>query len=192
MMSGRLLAVVILAATVTACASPPSRFYTLTGNLPPVGQSRDIAISVGPVSIPTELDRPQIVVNEGPYRVRLDETRRWAAPLQDEIGGAVVANLSALLGATRVTRFPATAATDADYRVAIEVQTFESVPDSSATLVAVWRIRRTDGDKTVTGRTSVREPVSGADYDALAAAHSRALETLSRDIADALKGLDRP
>jgi uncharacterized lipoprotein YmbA len=188
----RLTVIAVLGALVIGCASPPSRFYTLIGNLPPVGQSRDIAISVGPVSIPSEVDRPQIVVNEGPYRVRLDETRRWAAPLQDTIAGVLVANLSALLGTTRVTRFPGTAATDADYRVAIEVQTFESVPDSAATLVAVWRIRRTDGDNTATGRTSVREPVSGADYDALAAAHSRALETLSRDIADALKELDRP
>lgn len=187
----RLTVIAILGALVMGCASPPSRFYTLTGSLPPAEQSRDIAISVGPVSIPSEVDRPQIVVNEGPYRVRLDETRRWAAPLQDAIAGVLVANLSALLGTTRVTQFPATAATDADYRIAIEVQTFESVPDSAATLVAVWRIRRTDGDKTVTGRTSVREPVSGADYDALAAAHSRALETLSRDIADALKDLYR-
>ncbi len=190
-MSGRLLAVAILAATVTACASPPSRFYTLTDSLPPAEQSQDIAISVGPVSIPSEVDRPQIVVNEGPYRVRLDETRRWAAPLQDAIGGVLVANLSALLGTTRVTRFPGTPATDADYRVAIDVQTFESAPGSAAILVAVWRIARTGEDKTLTGRTSVREPVSGADYDALAAAHSRALETLSRDIADALKDLDR-
>lgn len=191
MMSGRLLAVAFLAALLTACASPPSRFYTLTGSVPTAEQSRDISVSVGPVAIPSEVDRPQIVVNEGPYRVRLDETRRWAAPLQDAISGVLVANLSALLGTTRVTRFPATAATDADYRVAIEVQTFESVPDSAATLVSVWRIGRTDGDKRVTGRTSVREPISGADYDALAAAHSRALETLSRDIADALKDLDR-
>ncbi len=191
MISGRLFGIAILAALLSACASPPSRLYTLTGSLPPGGPSRDIAVSVGPVSIPSEVDRPQFVVNEGPYRVRLDETRRWAAPLQDAIAGVLVANLSALLGTTRVTRFPATAATDADYRVGIEVQSFESVPDSAATLVAVWRIRRTDGDKTVTGRTSVREPVSGADYDALAAAHSRALETLSREIAEALKDLDR-
>lgn len=191
MMLGRLIAVAILAAMLTACASPPSRFYTLTGSLPTAEQSWNIAISVGPVTIPAEVDRPQIVVNEGPYQVRLDETRRWAAPLQDGITGVLVANLSALLGTTRVTRFPGTAATGADYRVAIEVQRFESVPGSAATLVAVWRIARTGEDKTVTGRTSAREPVSGADYDALAAAHSRALETLSRDIAEALKDLDR-
>lgn len=37
-----------------------------TGSLPPAEQSRNIAISVGPLSIPSEVDRPQIVVNEGP------------------------------------------------------------------------------------------------------------------------------
>jgi hypothetical protein len=37
----------------------------------------------------------------------------------------------------------------------------------------------------------VREPVQEKGYDALAAAHSRALARLSRDIADAVRTLDR-
>jgi hypothetical protein len=39
----------------------------------------------------------------------------------------------------------------------------------------------------VSGRTTLREPVQGEGYDALAAAHSRALAGLSQDIAAAIR-----
>jgi uncharacterized lipoprotein YmbA len=44
--------------------------------------------------------------------------------------------------------------------------------------------------KTETGRTSARESVDGNGYDALAAAHSRGVARLSRDIADVVRTLD--
>jgi hypothetical protein len=45
--------------------------------------------------------------------------------------------------------------------------------------------------RTETGRTTVREAVQEIGCDALAAAHSRAVARLSRDIADAVSALDR-
>ena len=76
-----------------------------------------------------------------------------------------------------------------DFRVAIEVQTFESAPGDAATLNAVWIVRRTRDGKCETGRTTVREPTAEKSYDALAAAHSRALSRMSQDIADAVRTL---
>ena len=104
----------------------------------------------------------------------------------------VAENLVALLGTPRVTLSPQTLGTDADYRVAIEVQRFDSAPGEAATLEAVWTVRRTKDGKAQTGRTTAREPASERSYDALAAAHSRAVARLSRDIADAVRALDRP
>jgi uncharacterized lipoprotein YmbA len=183
--------VLVLCALATGCASAPTRFYTLSSTLTPTGESDPLSVSVGPVSIPAQVDRPQIVVSEGPNRVAVDETSRWASPLSDAIAGVVAANLIALLGIQQVTLFPQITAANADYRVAIEVQTFESAPGSAAAISAVWSVRRTSDGKTGSGRTGIREPISGADYEALAAAHSRALATLSREIADALRSLSR-
>ncbi|UHD17268.1 PqiC family protein [Thiocapsa bogorovii] len=183
--------ILVLCALATGCASAPTRFYTLSSTLTPTGGSDALSVSVGPVSIPAQVDRPQIVVSEGPNRVVVDETSRWASPLSDAIAGVVAANLIALLGTQKVTLFPQVTSANADYRVAIEVQTFESAPGSTATLSAVWSVRRKQDGRTQSGRTSVREPVSDTGYEALAAAHSRALTTLSRDIADALRTLSR-
>ena len=180
-------ALVIVAA---ACASTPaSRFYTLRAATTPAATPSDLSVAVGPVSVPAVVDRPQIVVSTGPNEVRLDEFNRWASPLQNNIARVVAENLIAMLGTPRVTLFPQTLSADADYRAIIEVQGFESAPGEAATLDAVWTVSRPKDGKSRTGHTTVREPTPEKGYDALAAAHSRAVARLSRDIADAVQAL---
>lgn len=179
-----------LAVLAAGCGtSPASRFYTLRALPGPAATSSDLSLSVGPVSVPAMVDRPQIVVSAGENQVRLDEFNRWASPLQSNIARVVADNLSALLGTSRVTQFPQTSSGDADYRATIEVQAFESAPGEAATVDAVWAVRRVKDGKTTTGRTVARETVQERDYDALAAAHSRAVARVSRDIADAVRAL---
>jgi uncharacterized lipoprotein YmbA len=95
--------------------------------------------------------------------------------------------LVALLGSPRVTLLSA----DSDFRAAIEVQSFDSAPGESASLDAVWIVRRTKDGRTETGRTRVREALEEKSYDSLAAAHSRALVRLSQDIAAAVRVIER-
>jgi hypothetical protein len=111
--------------------------------------------------------------------------------LQNNISRVVTEDLVAMLGTPRVSLFQQSLNADADYRVAIEVQSFESAPGEAATLNAAWIVRRTKDGKAQTGRTTVREPTQEKGYGALAAAHSRALARLSQDIADAVRALDR-
>jgi uncharacterized protein len=177
-------------AVLAGCASPASRFYTLSAEATPAAPSSDLAVVVGPVAVPASVDRPEIVVTTGPNQVRLEEYDRWASPLQEEISRAVAENLVAMLGSPRVTQSSQPLGAGADYRAGIEVQKFDSVPGESATLDAVWTVRRTKDDKTRTGRTTVRETVAQQGHGALAAAHSRAIARLSRDIADAVRALD--
>ena len=182
--------VVILAA---GCGSTPSsRFYTLSATpAPGAGTPSDLSLAVGPVTIPAVIDRPQIVVSAGPNQVRLDEFNRWASPLQSNISRVVADNLAAILGTPRVSLFPQTMSAAADYRVAILVQSFDSAPGEAATLDAVWTVSRAKDGKSQTGRTAVREAAPQGGFDGLAAAHSRALARLSRDIADAIQALAR-
>jgi uncharacterized lipoprotein YmbA len=181
----------VLVMFVAACASPASRFYTLSAGAAPSATPANRSVSVGPVSIPAVVDRPQIVVTTGPNQVRLEEFNRWASPLQNGIARVVAENLVALLSTPRVILFSQTLGIDIDYRAAIEVQRFESAPGEAATLDAVWTVIRPREGKSQTGRTTVREAVQGSSYDALAAAHSRALERLSRDIADGVRAFEK-
>jgi uncharacterized lipoprotein YmbA len=182
-----LLSIAFIAAATGCGASPAARFYilgsTATADDTPTAR---YAVMVGPVSIPASVDRPQFVVQVAPNRVAVDEFNRWAAPLSDSIARAVAGNLAVLLGTPDVST-TLLANFDPAYRVAIAVQRFESTQGEAALIDAVWVVRKSADGKTRSGRTVAREAVQGPGFDPLAAAHSRALATLSADIAAAIR-----
>jgi uncharacterized lipoprotein YmbA len=73
--------------------------------------------------------------------------------------------------------------------VTIDVQRFDSIPGEAAAFEAVWVVRETTGSAIRSGRTVAREPVDGTDFGTLAGAHSRALRTLSTDIAAGIRAV---
>lgn len=188
-----LLAIACLATGLTAgCATPPPfRYYTLSAAAAPAAAPSTLVVALGPVTVPAMVDRPEIVVGSGPNEVKLDDFNRWASPLQENLSRVIAEDLALNLGTPRVIRFPQPLAMDPDYRVAVEVRSFDSALGGSAAIEAVWTVRRMKDKKTQTGNTSVREPTADAGYQALAGAHSRAAARLSRDIADAILALQR-
>jgi len=186
-------AVCALAALIAGCRTQQSHLYTLSPSATATGKAGEsasnLSVIVGPVSIPSLVDTPQIAVSVGPNQVWLDEFNRWASPLPNNIAHVVADNLVAMLGTPQVSLFPQPLNAEADYRVAIDVQTFQSAPGEAASLAVVWIVRRVKDGKMLTGRTVMREPTQGKGYDALVAAHSRALARLSQDIADAIRTL---
>ena len=182
----------VLAIFGTGCSStPPAHFYTLSPTSTPAATPSELSVAVGPVAVPAAVDRPQIVVSLGPNSVWLDEFNRWAAPLQDDIARVVAENLVAMLGTPRVARASQPVSAGFSYRAVIAVESFESIPGEMAKLDAVWTVSRSTDATTKTGRTTVREPTTEKSYEALAAAHSRAVGKLSRDIADAVGAIER-
>jgi uncharacterized lipoprotein YmbA len=183
-----LIPIVLIAVATGGCgASAPSHFYTLTpvaisNNAPPVHAS----VMVGPVSVPASVDRPEFVVQAAPNRVEVEEFNRWAAPLSDGIANTIAGNLALLLGAPNVAATPL-ANFDPDYRVTIDVQRFESSRGRAVLVDALWVVRKRAGGETRAGRTLAQEPVQGDSFEALAAAHSRALGTISGNIAEAIR-----
>jgi uncharacterized lipoprotein YmbA len=191
-----LISIAFVVVAVAGCASAPSRFYTLnstaTGSGAPAAQ---YAVLVGPVSIPALVDRPQFTVTTAQNRVQIDEFNRWAGPLGDNIARVVAGDLAALLGTPRVAVAPV-ANFDPAYRVTIDVQRFDSMRSSAGTkeakdegvlIEAVWVVRKSAGGVVRSGRTVARESASGDGFEALAAAHSRALAKVSGDIATAIR-----
>jgi len=187
----RWLAAALVVVAAAGCGkSAPSRFYTLDSTATAHGApAAGYGVMVGPVSVPASVDRPEFVVQVAPNRVEVDELNRWAAPLDESIARTVAGDLAALLGTPDVGVAPF-ANFDPVYRVTINVQRFDSTPGDSVLVEAVWAVRRTKGGETRSGRTVAREAVHAEGFDALAAAHSRALATLSADIAAAIAAAD--
>ena len=168
-------------------ATSPSRFYTLDSTATAgTGVSPPPAVMIGAVSVPASVDQPQFVMQVAENRVEVDEFNRWAAPLNDSIARAVAGDLATQLGTPNVAS-ARLANFNPSYVVTIEVQRFESTRGKTALIDAVWAVRKTATGDTVSGRTTSREPVQNDTFDALAAAHSRALATLSADIATTIR-----
>lgn len=182
---------VCLALALAGCSrSPRVTFYTLEPAAPAESRSAtaaDPAISVGPVTLPEVVDRPQLVVRVAANRVEIMESQRWAEPLKSEIPRLVAENLGRLLGSSRVSSFLQHAGGDADYRILLDIRRFEAVPGESATVEAAWSLRRAAGGAPKTGRSLVREPMGSNDYDAMVAAYGRALLAVSADLAKAVR-----
>jgi uncharacterized protein len=179
----------VLVAWLAGCGSSrQAQFYTLSPvPAPAAAPLADCSVSVGPVSVPDVVDRQQIVIRTGPNQVIMDEFNRWASPLRGDIARVVAENLVSMLGTPQITVFPQTSAVGADYRVAVDVLRFDSAPGGAATLDALWTIRSSKPEETRSGRTSVSEPAQGGGYNALVAAHSRALGKMSTDIATTIR-----
>lgn len=178
----------LLAAVVLAgCASEPkTNFYTLVPAATPAkaDAKAPYSVAIGPVGIPESLDRPQMVVRAGANQVSIAEFERWAGPLKSEIALAIAENLKPLLGGASLYTYPQGAG--ADIGVSVDVQRFDSALGEAASLDVMWQVRPAKGAPR-SGQTSVREAAGGAGYDALVAAHGRALAAVSRDIAAAIR-----
>jgi uncharacterized protein len=184
------LLVILACAAISGCgASPQVRFFTLASEPPRQrdsgASSAEFSIIVGPVTVPELVDRPQFVLRAAPGRVEIAEQARWAAPLKSEISRVVADHLARLLEGARTATWMQRAAGVPDYRVLIDVQRFETAPQKEATIQALWTVRSVDGVPPLTGR-SIATETAGEGYDELVAAHSRALERVSRDIAAAI------
>ncbi len=183
----------LVAAVLAGCStSPEPRFYTLSAGGIPASDRTDKAVAeytvtVGPVTLPEMVDRPQLVVRVGANQVELLDQHRWAEPLKSEIPRVVAEHLAQLLGARQVVTYPHNASFTAEYQVLLDIQHFDSVPGQAVTIDTLWTVRSPSGGEPKTGRAVVRESTNGDGYDALVAAHGRALGTVSREIAESIR-----
>ncbi len=186
---------VLLVLTLLAgCAgsTKPSRFYMLS-TIPEEGsetvrgvEGQDIALGIGPVTLPPYLDRPQIVTRSTTNQLQLGEFDRWGEPLSANFSRVLAENLSFLLGTDRIAMHPWQRWVPIDYQVIIRVLRFDRAANGDIVLRVVWGLVRNDDRKFgLTNKRDFSEPVGASeDYEATVAAQSRVIDKLSRQIAE--------
>jgi len=181
--------------------TPPAHFYTIAAGPAPPASSEptadDLAVLVGPVTLPRYLDRPQIVTRErgSEARVHVDELHRWAGGLGAEVGRVLAFDLARRLGSNRVAVHPATPAFGVDYRVAVDVLELDGRLDGDLVLRARFTVE--PGGRPTAGREErgavesvhFTERVDPQTYEGLSRAHGRALSSLAEAIAARLAAL---
>ncbi len=184
-MTRRLLSAPALLGLLAGCAStPPVHFHTLLP--PPAAAAPAVALPPAPswellpVALPASVDQPGWVVRQADGSVAVLENERWAGPLGDEIRAAVAERLRA--AALPGRRGP--------WRVALDVQRFETAPGRQARIDAEWSV---SNGAPVPAKQRCRgtfEQTAAASYPAVAAAHREAVARLGDAIAATLRALD--
>lgn len=199
------LAVAIAYLTSAGCSilaprPDPSRFFTLAAidapQAPPQaapGSPRPLTYGLGPITLPSYLDRNAMAIRVSPTEIRYSGIDRWAEPLQISVKRVLLENMSMLLSGDHIVTYPWDGTTAIDYRIEVEVLRFESTATGTNQLAARWRIRDGRSGREVVARSSSIERSGPAgDAAASAAALSAALGELSDEIVTAARQLPRP
>lgn len=180
-------------AVLAACASPPSRFYTLGSEGGSTVTVRDrtvspaILIDMRPVTVPSAVARSQLVVQVNATQVNVLEDDRWASPLSDEIRNAMLGAVTRQSGAVDVHGM-ARADNVTVYDVSVDVQRFETWPGSHVLIDLVWTVRPSSSLEAMTCHSTVIRSVS-AGYDAIVDGHRQALQRIATQIAQGIREL---
>ncbi|MHC8344233.1 PqiC family protein [Pseudomonas sp. RT6P73] len=165
---------------LTACRSDPIQFHTLIpAQVSANSRSGAAEIQIEGISVPPQVDRPQIVIRQGNSGLAILETEWWAASLVDELRSAMVDQLVNSNPARKLS-------------VRLDVQRFDSIPGQYALIDVKWRLRNLgESDTTlVTCRSTLQTP-SGPSVDELVAAHQNNVKRLAAAISRAAGGTSR-
>ena len=195
-----ILGILTLGVVMPACSAlrpqaDPSRFYVLTPmpttSQPAFPSLASLTIGVGPIVLPSYLQRPQIVSRVDENRLAISEVDRWADDLEDSFTRVLAEDLSVLTGSVRVPTFPWLAALEPDYQIVVGVLAFEK-ERQQANLRARWMIRTWKQKEILLVRDStILEPTPSRGTAGGVAALSAAVTTLAREIAAALDTVHR-
>ena len=176
-----------IAAALCGCAtnSTPARFHTLVpeaGNTPSSTQpALAQRVEVLPVTLPAQVDVPQLVVRLPDDSMRALEHERWIAPLGDEIRAALALRIDAALAS-----LPPGATPGVPWRVALDVQRFDSMLGGAAGLQVSWSLQQPGQGTALRCQVIDREAVASGPA-ALVEGHRALLRRLADAIVRALR-----
>jgi uncharacterized lipoprotein YmbA len=189
-----LISCLAIALLLTGCLGPgttrTTRLFVLNATTtPPVSSvdATDLRLGIGRILLPEFLNRPQIVTRPSANKVRMADFSQWAEPLDKGIPRVLSENLARLTGSDRVSLYPWPTQIEVDLMAEIAIIQFEGDADGEVSLVARWRLVRADGSEAFPLQgSSYAESAADRSIEALVAAMSRTLASLSRDIASAI------
>ncbi|MGZ5006573.1 MAG: PqiC family protein [Methylobacter sp.] len=179
-------------ALLSGCLStPPTHFYVLEAQNSPAASStvteKKRQIGIGPISIPTLLERKQIVTRLPDNSIKIAEFHQWASPLKDNVAQVLTHNLAMLQSNDLIRSYPWSAYGAVDYRIIIDIIRFDTSPEQSVNLEANWAIMN-EKDHTLlnNGHSRIEHHLDDESYPSTVKALSKVLSEFSLELSNAL------
>ncbi|WP_417825245.1 PqiC family protein [Thalassospira povalilytica] len=143
-MQTRKYLLLLVAPLLVACASQSGtdRYYLLSSMMQQTADRSAQApvVGVGPVTIPSHLDRSTIVTRSSANRLEVNAGHRWAEPLDENINRVLMDNLDRTGRASRLETFPWTSRDGVVWQIVLDIDRFERQADGNVVLVARWKL----------------------------------------------------
>ncbi|MFH1281960.1 MAG: PqiC family protein [Candidatus Omnitrophota bacterium] len=186
------LLIFVLSGRISAGNSLDSRFYMLKQlEENEVAQKFDLPAGVitviGPVGIPQYLDRPQMITQDDQGMMKIAQFDRWGESLDAGIARLIIADLNLMLPGGIFEFFPCNFAIPLNYQVIVEISQLECNLKKGFLMVAQWSVIDAGTRKMLfSKRSQLLEPINPRNYSGVAGALSKAVASLSTQIAQNL------
>lgn len=142
-------------------------------------------IAVLPVNMPDYLKKPQIVLRDGKStQVHIESFHRWSEGLDEAFQRVMSTSLANELISTKLGVMPLRAGFPVNYKLTIDIRSFEGDLNKSASLDAYWIIQG-NSKSVLEGYYSNSLPV-GASYSSLIETQSKLVQDMAASIAKSL------
>jgi len=178
----------LIMVTLSACANTPTQYHTLsmdTGSAAlPVVTSAINSVGVGPITLPTLLDREGMVIRKDATTLEVSDTHLWGGQLEDEFLRTLTQQLQSRLPSTRVQSVPWELSQTPQYQVVIKLDQFDGTPGGKAWLRGMWQLQAgSDGRIIGTAPLALSRQTPEAGVTGLVKAQSGLLVDLADQIA---------
>jgi uncharacterized lipoprotein YmbA len=173
---------------LVSCASKPDHFYTLT-TLPDAVRGPALTLTthvILQVSVPSVVDRRQMVINTTSDRVLILEHERWAEPLADLVSRTLARDIENRRSDLLVGDKGFDQTSSEPVKIKVDVVQMSALKDQRVTLEAHWRIVDAAGKVDEIGGDVLSAPLNGEGYAAVAKAFSECLSSLADRLVEKL------
>jgi uncharacterized protein len=171
---------------LSACATGrPDHFYILSTQ--PAGaagaRTEPVAQATLKVTLPTLVDRAEMILNTSTDGVVVLEHERWAAPLSDLVSQALAGDIERRRADLLVARPGGNRVRDPAVRIAVDIVQMTVHRGGRASIEVQWRIQGTRTGVGLTGSGEFSAAVGPVDYADVAKALSESISLLADRLA---------
>jgi uncharacterized protein len=173
---------------LSACASHPDHFYILSTQPAGAAEARTspVALAALRVTLPSVVDRPEMVLNTSADDVIVQEHQRWAAPLADLVTQTLARDLERRRSDLLVADSSVNRTSGSVIKIDVDVVQLTVHRGRQASIEAHWRILDPRTGKEAVGGDVFSAPLGQDDYAAVAQALSQCLGLLADRLAATL------
>lgn len=166
----------------------PARYYLLTPQekISSDANGQGTKLSLGPISFPAYLDRPQLVTRNSLNEIVVAEFDRWAEPLQDNLLRVLKENLSRNLDGISISDYPWQPNQGHGLSLQLTINQFDGVIGQRTVVDVRWLLLRPNNSKELDRGHFVSRLLIGNSHEELVAGLNESLNQLSHQIAQAI------